>query len=168
MFNIEKDVYQYLGLCTMIIFVSYILIRKLRFQSKIFEGLTNSTNSTNSTKPDISKENNGKLSDTINTNIKNVNIKMSNVLSLDKYKTNYENLIISREEYSNTMMFAKIMSIGNKIGLLTKGDHINDDIIHEIDNANKLKSFIDTLNAGMKFIDNTKTSIPTINTNSLF
>jgi hypothetical protein len=165
MFNIEKDVYQYLGLCTMIIFVSYILIRTLRFQSKIFEGLTNSTTST---KPDISKENNGKLSDTINTNIKNVNIKMSEVLSLDKYKTNYENLIISLEEYSNTMMFAKIMSIGNKIGLLTKGDHINDDIIHEIDNANKLKSFIDTLNAGMKFIDNTKTSIPTINTNSLF
>lgn len=165
MFNIEKDVYQYLGLCTMIIFVSYILIRTLRFQSKIFEGLTNSTTST---KPDISKENNGKLSDTINSNIKNVNIKMSEVLSLDKYKTNYENLIISLEEYSNTMMFAKIMSIGNKIGLLTKGDHINDDIIHEIDNANKLKSFIDTLNAGMKFIDNTKTSIPTINTNSLF
>ena len=165
MFNIEKDVYQYLGLCTMIIFVSYILIRTLRFQSKIFEGLTNSTKSTKSV---ISKENNGKLSDTINTNIKNVNIKMSEILSLDKYKINYENLIISLEEYSNNIMFAKIMSIGNKIGLLTKGEHINDDIIHEIDNANKLKSFIDTLNAGMKFIDNTKISIPTTNTNSLF
>ena len=162
MFNIEKDVYQYLGLCTMIIFVSYILIRTLRFQSKIFEGLTNSK------KPVISKEDNGKLSDTINTNIKNVNIKMSEILSLDKYKINYENLIISLEEYSNNIMFAKIMSIGNKIGLLTKGEHINDDIIHEIDNANKLKSFIDTLNAGMKFIDNTKISIPTTNTNSLF
>ena len=162
MFNIEKDIYQYLGLCFVVIFVSYILIRTLRFQSKIFEGLTNST------KPVISKENNGKLSDTINSNIKNVNIKMSEVLSLDKYKTNYENLIISLEEYSNTMMFAKIMSIGNKVGLLTKSDHITDDIIHEIDNANKLKSFIDTLNACMKFIDNTKTSIPTINTNSLF
>ena len=165
MFNIEKDVYQYLGLCTMIIFVSYILIRTLRFQSKIFEVLTNSTKSTKSV---ISKENNGKLSDTINTNIKNVNIKMSEILSLDKYKINYENLIISLEEYSNNIMFAKIMSIGNKIGLLTKGEHINDDIIHEIDNANKLKSFIDTLNAGMKFIDNTKISIPTTNTNSLF
>ena len=131
MFNIEKDIYQYLGLCFVVIFVSYILIRTLRFQSKIFEGLTNST------KPVISKENNGKLSDTINSNIKNVNIKMSEVLSLDKYKTNYENLIISLEEYSNTMMFAKIMSIGNKVGLLTKSDHITDDIIHEIDNANK-------------------------------
>ena len=162
MFNIEKDIYQYLGLCFVVIFVSYILIRTLRFQSKIFEGLTNST------KPVISKENNGKLSDTINSNIKNVNIKMSEVLSLDKYKTNYENLIISLEEYSNTMMFAKIMSIGNKVGLLTKSDHITDDIIHEIDNANKLKSFIDTLNIGMKFIDNTKTSIPTINTKFLF
>ena len=165
MFNIEKDVYQYLGLCTMIIFVSYILIRTLRFQSKIFEGLTNSTKSTKSV---ISKENNGKLSDTINTNIKNVNIKMSEVLSFDKYKTNYENLIISLEEYSNTMMFAKIMSIGNKIGLLTKNDHITDDIIHEIDNANKLASFIDTLNIGMKFIDNTKTSVPNVNTKSIF
>ena len=165
MFNIEKDVYQYLGLCTMIIFVSYILIRTLRFQSKIFEGLTNSTKSTKSV---ISKENNGKLSDTINTNIKNVNIKMSEILSLDKYKINYENLIISLEEYSNTMMFAKIMSIGNKIGLLTKNDHITDDIIHEIDNANKLASFIDTLNIGMKFIDNTKTSVPNVNTKSIF
>jgi hypothetical protein len=149
----------------MIIFVCYILIRTLRFQSKIFEGLTNSTNST---KLDISKNNNGKLSDTINSNIKNINIKMSELLSLTKYKTNYENLIISLEEYSNTMMFAKIMSIGNKVGLLTKGDNINNDIIKEIETANTLKSFIDTLNAGMKFIDNTKTSIPTINTNSLF
>ena len=146
----------------MVIFVSYILIRTLRFQSKIFEGLTNST------KPVISKENNGKLSDTINSNIKNVNIKMSEVLSLDKYKTNYENLIISLEEYSNAMMFAKIMRIGNKIGLLTKDDHITDDIIHEIDNANKLASFIDTLNVGMKFIDNTKISDPTVNKKSIF
>ena len=161
MFNIEKDIYQYLGLFFMVIFVSYILIRTLRFQSKIFEGLTNSK------KPVISKENNGKLSDTINSNIKNVNIKMSEVLSLDKYKTNYENLIISLEEYSNAMMFAKIMRIGNKIGLLTKDDHITDDIIHEIDNANKLAYFIDTLNVGMKFIDNTKTSDPTVNKKSI-
>lgn len=162
MFNIEKDIYQYLGLCFVVIFVSYILIRTLRFQSKIFEGLTNSN------KPVISKEDNGKLSDTINSNIKNINIKISEVLSLDKYKTNYENLIISLEEYSNNMMFSKIMSIGNKVGLLTKSDHITDDIIHEIDNANKLKSFIDTLNIGMKFIDNTKTSVPTVSTQSIF
>jgi len=153
MYNImsfEDNVYRYLGLGVVILIAIYILIKSLTFQGKILEGLTNSPTET----AEISLLNT--VASTSTENITGQNNKLQDVLSVEKYRTDYENLLIALEEYTNIMMFSKVVGIGSKVAGLSKGQAVTDDILSEIDKANKLKTFVDTLNSSMTFIDKSK------------
>jgi len=148
----EENIYRHLGLGVVILFAIYVLIKSLTFQGKILEGLTNSTTE----KTEISLLNT--VASKTNENITGQNNKLQDVLAVEKYRTDYENLIISLEEYTNIMMFSKVLNIGSKVAGLSSGQVVTDDILNEIDKANKLKLFIDTLNSSMTFIDKSKTT----------
>jgi hypothetical protein len=151
----EDNVYRYLGLGVVILIAIYILMKTLTFQGKIVEGLTNGSGSTSPTEgAEISLLNTVTSKST--ESITGQNNKLQDVLAVDKYRTDYENLIIALEEYTNIMMFSKVVGIGGKIANLQKGQAVTDDILTEVDKANKLKTFIDTLNGSMSFIDKTK------------
>jgi len=148
--SFEDNVYRYLGLGVVILIAIYILIKSLTFQGKILEGLTNSPTET----AEISLLNT--VASTSTENITGQNNKLQDVLSVEKYRTDYENLLIALEEYTNIMMFSKVVGIGSKVAGLSKGQAVTDDILSEIDKANKLKTFVDTLNSSMTFIDKSK------------
>ncbi|MEX0597507.1 MAG: hypothetical protein WD512_13515 [Candidatus Paceibacterota bacterium] len=148
--SFEDNVYRYLGLGVVILIAMYVLIKSLTFQGKILEGLTNSPTETT----EISLLNT--IASKSTENISGQNDKLQDILAVEKYRTDYENLIISLEEYTNIMMFSKVLGIGSKVAGLSKGQAVTDDILSEVDKANKLKMFIDTLNSSMTFIDKSK------------
>ena len=152
----EENIYRYLGLGVVILVALYILIKTLTFQGKIIEGLTNSTEATS--EPTSSAE--ISLLNTVTSKstegITAQNNKLQDILALDKYRTDYENLIIALEDYANVMMFAKVVGIGAKVSTLSNGEPVTNGIIEDMENANKLKEFISTLNASMIYIDKSK------------
>ena len=153
----EENIYRYLGLGVVILVALYILIKTLTFQGKIIEGLTNSTEATS--EPTSSAE--ISLLNTVTSKstegITAQNNKLQDILALDKYRTDYENLIIALDDYANVMMFAKVVGIGAKVSTLSNGQPVTNGIIEEMEKANKLKDFISTLNASMLYIDKSKT-----------
>jgi hypothetical protein len=152
----EENIYRYLGLGVAILVALYILIKTLTFQGKIIEGLTNSTEATS--EPTSSAE--ISLLNTVTSKstegITAQNNKLQDILALDKYRTDYENLIIALEDYANVMMFAKVVGIGAKVSTLSNGQPVTNGIIEDMEKANKLKEFISTLNASMSYIDKSK------------
>ena len=152
----EENIYRYLGLGVVILVALYILIKTLTFQGKIIEGLTNSTEATS--EPTSSAE--ISLLNTVTSKstegITAQNNKLQDILALDKYRTDYENLIIALEDYANVMMFAKVVGIGAKVSTLSNGQPVTNGIIEDMEKANKLKEFISTLNASMIYIDKSK------------
>lgn len=154
----KDETYKYLGLAIALLFVIYIGGKTLKFQSNMIEGLTTQSNPS-SQQPDkndfVLLENSAK---TLFENIKTQNDKLNDIVAVEKYRTDYENLLMVLEEYTNTMMLGKVISVSNKINENGVGKNINWGIISEMDSANKLKSFIDTLNSSMKYIDRKKSS----------
>ena len=152
----EENIYRYLGLGVVILVALYILIKTLTFQGKIIEGLTNSTEATS--EPTSSAE--ISLLNTVTSKstegITAQNNKLQDILALDKYRTDYENLIIALDDYANVMMFAKVVGIGAKVSTLSNGQPVTNGIIEDMEKANKLKEFISTLNASMSYIDKSK------------
>jgi hypothetical protein len=152
----EENIYRYLGLGVVILVALYILIKTLTFQGKIIEGLTNSTEATSD--PTSSAE--ISLLNTVTSKstegITAQNNKLQDILALDKYRTDYENLIIALEDYANVMMFAKVVGIGAKVSTLSNGQPVTNGIIEDMEKANKLKEFISTLNVSMSYIDKSK------------
>lgn len=152
----EENIYRYLGLGVVILVALYILIKTLTFQGKIIEGLTNSTEATS--EPTSSAE--ISLLNTVTSKstegITAQNNKLQDILALDKYRTDYENLIIALEDYANVMMFTKVVGIGAKVSTLSNGQPVTNGIIEDMEKANKLKEFISTLNASMSYIDKSK------------
>lgn len=154
----KDELYKYLGLAIAAIFVVYIGVKTLNFQSNVVEGLTNqsSTSSQPNNKGEfILLENSAK---TLFENIKTQNDKLNDIVAIEKYRSDYENLLLVLEEYTNTMMLGKVISVSNKINETGVGKNITWLIISEMDSANKLKTFIDTLNSTMKYIDRKKAS----------
>ena len=82
--------------------------------------------------------------------------KLQDVLALDKYRTDYENLIIALDDYANVMMFAKVLGVGARVSKLSNGEPVTNGIIEDMEKANKLKEFISTLNSSMIYIDKSK------------
>jgi formyltetrahydrofolate synthetase len=143
----DDDIYKYLGLGVVLILAIYIGSRTLNFQTKVVEGLQNQNSNNN----DFNMlEDSAKI---LYENIKIQNDKLKDIVSIQKYRTDYENLIMTIEEYTNLMMLSKVVSVSDKIKKNGTGKNITPDILNEMERVNKLKSFIDSLNSTMKYID---------------
>jgi len=142
----EDEIYKYLGLGVVLILTIYVGARTLKFQTNMIEGLENQ----NANNEFNILENSAK---TLYENIKIQNDKLKDIIAIPKYRTDYENLLMTVEEYSNAMMLSKVISVSDKINKNGVGKNITQEILNDMDTTNKLKSFIDTLNATMKYID---------------
>jgi hypothetical protein len=145
----ENDIYKYLGLAVVVLFVIYVIVKTLTFQANIVEGLTNQTPTNDFTLLENS-------ANTSSQNIKKQNDRLNDIISISKYRTDYENLLISLEEYTNIMMLSKVIDVGNIASAIGVGKNITPEIITDMVTANTLKAFVDTLNASMKYIDRKK------------
>lgn len=153
MTNINQDnIYKYLGLAVASILTIYIGVKSLSFQVKMIEGMTNQTDQSKSG-DFVLLEN---MANSSAENVKKQNDKLSDIISVSKYRKDYENLLIALEEYSNIMIFSKIVSIGKQVSDNGIGKDVTPQIINDMTIANNIKSFVDTLNTSMKFIDRKK------------
>jgi hypothetical protein len=148
----EDNVYKYLGLSVLIIFVLYILIKSLVFQVNIVEGLTNQDKDKDN-KTDKDKDNANIINIETNKLVQKHNDKMDETLNINKNKKDYENMLIQLDDYSKASMLSKLVNINSKIAKLDLGKDVPDEIMNEIEKVNTLKSFTDILNSSMVYID---------------
>lgn len=141
--------YKYLGLSILII-ISVLLIRKFyTIKFTMFEGLENQQpTATNNIviKPTYTMSDSLKKQVELFTNQNNM---FKDLFSIEKYKTEHENLLIALEEKMNIMLYGGILEIADG---LERGN----DIDKKIKGANDLKTFIDTLNTSMRYLNRQK------------
>jgi hypothetical protein len=139
----SEDIYKYLGLAIVIVFVAYIIIKSLTFQARMIEGMKSKDDVDVATdkdkKPEAIKSNTNTILDS---------------LLIDKYRPSYDDTIIELEENISATILA---------GILKNAENISADPSSEksqqfITAINNLKTFKDTLNDAMKYLDGIKSS----------
>jgi hypothetical protein len=123
-----------------IIVVIYILLKLFSVQRDVVESLTN-----NDSPPGFEIMAKGKLDDLKKS------IKMGeDMLRIDKYKNEYEDLIIDLDEIVNYGILTSIIMVGDKVAKGNNKDKMNVDALKEI---NELYKFKEILNSTMEFLD---------------
>lgn len=147
----SDDIYKYLGLFIVVLFLVYIVIKTMNFQLKMVEGfdikgaassLSNSTSTSTSTTTTTDTD---KVPDAIKSNTS----KVSDSLLIDKYLRIYEDTIIDLD--ANIDMYLLQQVLLNAEGISADpGSDASQAIITKINNA---KTFADSLNQAIKILD---------------
>lgn len=147
---VEGDkLYKYIGLGVIGIVFVYIILRTLKFQLNVIEGLTATTNPTNSaTAAVITAINNVSLAINNNTTV------VEDSMHINKYKKNYEDIIIELDKNIDFFLLQTIIQNAEKIS----GNPVSADAIKTIGTINALKQFKDSLNEGMTFLNSGATA----------
>lgn len=127
-----------------VILISIFVIGNSYSGKKILEGLENKKdNSIGTTVRDTSSE------------LNKMNEFANDSFLINKYKKDFEDLIIKLEEYSNNLMMYKLISISSSAGKYNadSNQNINKFVIGEMEKVNTIKNFIDSLSTSIKYID---------------
>ena len=133
----SDDIYKYLGLFVVVVFVVYVIINTMNFQLKMVEGFTDATSSSSTDKD--------KVPDAIKSNT----TKVSDALLIDKYLNAYEDTIIDLDANIDMYILDQIVKNAESISS-DPGSTANQAIITKINNA---KTFSDALNHAIKVLD---------------
>lgn len=137
----SDDIYKYVGLLVIIVFVVYIIVKTMNFQVRMVEGFSVSDTLNNSSPP-TDKD---KVPDAIKSNIN----KISDALLTDKYLQAYEDTIIDLD--TNIDMYILSQVLNNAEAISTDPGSISSQAtIAKINNA---KNFSDALNHAIKTLD---------------
>jgi len=132
-------VYKYLGLGIVVIIILYIILKSLTFQARLVEGMVADSKDTTD-------------KDKVSVAIKTHTASIEDALIIGKYRKSYEETIIELEENINATILAGILNNAEKISANPSSDESQKFIA----SMNSMKSFKDTLNDSMKFLDNIK------------
>lgn len=137
-----------------VMLISIFVIGNTNSGKKILEGLENQDNKS---KNDSTNSSGNKLIDYSSVISKNNNF-MNDTLLLSKYKKEFTDFIIKLEEYSNNLMIYKLFSVSEQSNKykLEDNNSINKFVIGEMEKVNSIRSFIDSLNSSVKYIDRIK------------
>ena len=161
----SDDIYKYLGLFVLVVFIVYVVISTMNFQLKMVEGfsvsdLTSSKTGRASRASKASKASKGgkdstdqKASST-DTNqlpvaIKNNTDLMTDALLIDKYLTVYEDTIINLSDNIDTYILELIIMNAEPISA-NPGSAQSQTIMNDVNTA---RTFSDSLNHAIKFLD---------------
>jgi hypothetical protein len=139
----SDDIYKYLGLFIVVLFLVYIVIKTMNFQLKMVEGfdvkgVTDSIGSVGTTDKD-------KVPDAIKNNTN----KVSDSLLIDKYLRAYEDTIIDLDANIDMYILQQVLQSAEGISA-DPGSAASQAIITKINNA---KAFTDSLNYAIKVLD---------------
>jgi hypothetical protein len=126
-----EEIMMYLGMIVVAIFVIFMLINMASLQRRVVEGLTN--------KEDADITNPKSIEDTVKQ-YKNQAVHMEDSLLIGKYKSNYEDLIISLDDLINAQC---LNIVANKE--LTKD--VMDDLNRRMEFKRNLNTVMDYLDA---------------------
>jgi hypothetical protein len=136
----SDDIYKYLGLFVVVVFVVYIVIKTMNFQVKMVEGFTAPDAASSSANTDKNK-----VPDAIKSNTD----KMSDALLTDKYLQAYEDTIMELDSNIDIYILSQVLANAESISA-DPGSTANQIILSKLNNA---KTFSDTLNHAMKTLD---------------
>ena len=128
----SDKLYKYVGLTVIIIFVICVSVKSLDLNTQVIEGLTNN------------KDKSSLVGDLVKST-KRDNEHTKDALLINKYKTDYEDLILEMEENVNLKVFELITQV--------KSNDYNKKTMDTIKKINKLEQFKLTLDQTMKFLD---------------
>jgi hypothetical protein len=134
----SDDIYKYLGLFVVVVFVVYIVIKTMNFQLKMVEGFTAADATATATDKN-------KVPDAIKSNTD----KMSDALLTTKYLQAYEDTIMDLDANMDIYILSQVLANAESISA-DPGSTANQLIISKLNNA---KTFSDTLNHAMKTLD---------------
>lgn len=138
----SDDIYKYLGLFVVIVFVAYIALKSLTFQARMIEGMKSKDEDVNTDKdkkPEAIKSHTDTILDG---------------LLIDKYRSSYDDTIIELEENTSATILAGILKNAETISADPSSETSQKFIVA----INNLKSFKDTLNDAMKYLDGMKST----------
>ncbi len=147
--SIETDkLYKYIGLGVVGIVLLYIILRTLKFQLNIVEGLT--TMSSSASAPI------GTNTDVINTPIAidNNSTMVEDTLLINKYQKSYEDTIIALDKSVDFGILQTILKNAESISV----NPTSNDSMQTITMVNNLKQFKDSLNEAMTFMNSIASS----------
>jgi hypothetical protein len=144
--SIETDkLYKYIGLGVVGIVLLYIILRTLKFQLNVVEGLTTSTSAPVGTNTDV-----------INTPIAidNNSTMVEDTLLINKYQKSYEDTIIALDKSVDFSILQTILKNAESISI----NPTSNDSMQTITMVNNLKQFKDSLNEAMTFMNSIASS----------
>jgi len=146
--KLNEPKYLYLVIIVVILISVFVIGRTTSVQT-ILEGLENQNDSEKSTGSKLTK---------YSSEIKKNNEFMNDTFLVSKYKTDFENFIINLEEYSNNLMIYKLFSVAEQSSKykVDDNDSTNKFVISEMEKVNSIKTFVDSLNASIKYLDRKK------------
>ena len=132
----ENDMIMYIGLISLVLFLFFIISRVFTFQTSMIEGLSNKDSQAQPINVTVGK-------------VENINKVSEDHLFIEKYRSDYEDLIIHLEETTNLDMMRLIKEHGNNI---EQGKTV-DEQMKTIKKINELNQLKESLNSSMKYID---------------
>jgi len=127
------------GVIVVIGFLIYLAIKMMKLQMNVVEGLTNPTSSVNGEA--------GSATDYAST-LKNKVTHLQDTLLITKYRKDYENVILSMDDYINALMLKTTLNINPN----TDDVSVNLNLIQTLNILNESKA---SLNNVMKYVDKT-------------
>lgn len=143
----QEDILMYIGMIVVAFFVLYMIARFAKIQRNVVEGLTNNKNSDKSM-IDVMAEGNIK-------ELKSLNQKLDDSLRIDKYRKDYEDMLIDLDDYINGVLLREIAFLSNDI----KDTKETNQMIETIPRLNELYKFKENLNTTMDYIDSKGSSL---------
>jgi hypothetical protein len=132
--------YKYIGLITIILFIIFIVVRTLNFQVKVLEGFTNET---------IAETDRNKIPEAIT----NSTTTIQDILQVNNYSNTYEDILINLENNINYNILGEITKQAEQ---LSKNPY-DDSTQKIITSINNMRTFKDTLNDSMNFLNKIST-----------
>ncbi len=141
----ENSLIKYLGVTLFALFLIYFVLHLANSQRRLVEGLTNN---------DSDDSNAGADSEKIAENIKDMSTKVIDSMLLDKYRKNYEDIVINMEELCNAVILKTIVSGKMDINQDTgDGSTESKKTLAKLALVNDLEKLKASLNSTMKFLD---------------
>jgi len=134
----SDDIYKYIGLFIVVVFLLYVVINTLKFQVNVLEGMTSSNNKISTTDKD-------KVPEAVKSNTSMV----EDALLIDKYTKAYEDTILDLDSNIDIFILSQVLQNAENISA-DPGSDENQKIIAKINSA---KAFKDSLNHSIKVLD---------------
>ena len=136
----SDNIYKYLGLAVIAIYLLYIVIKSMKFQANIIEGMASASSSSSS----------GKTStDNLASAVKSNTDTIEDALTITKYRRPYEDTLINLETSAGVSMLSAI----TKNAEIISKDPTSVESQKLIAIVNNLKAFKDSLNDTMSTLD---------------
>ncbi len=138
----SDNIYKYLGLAVIAIYLLYIVIKSMKFQANIIEGMASSSSSSSSSSGKTSTDN---LASAVKSNTDTI----EDELTITKYRRPYEDTLINLETSAGVSMLSAI----TKNAEIISKDPTSVESQKVITIVNNLKAFKDSLNDTMSTLD---------------